>query len=354
MIFCNSFSCPSVFCGGLERLFTRFCGSTVAESSFAPWVARVWVCGILEGGTTGCGCWLACEDECGGARSRDLDFSSLLERFLWSDGDEGFTAVKSSSDTSSGSGVTIGWICGTFGTCSWGCTRSRDMDRSRRLSSCGGWPSSPSLIGIWKSRGSGSGDRGCNRSRDVFPVLTLSVSPAGDGAGGHPSGSPGGPGGPGRPGGGGGPQGPKETSGSSKKVNFGGDGWLVSSPPFLGGTSWGWRPESSFSEHNRCPLTRLKCGAVKVELGYMTNPHSNWFCTGLPDEYPRSTFAAGRKDVKLATEGALKQHTALEMHIRRHMRWKILCNCRCFPGKDQLFPCARWLAFVNGVLNICS
>ena len=45
---------------------------------------------------------------------------------------------------------------------------------------------------------------------------TLSLSPASDGAGGHPGGGPGGPGGSI------GPQGPKGTSGSSK--NFGGDG----------------------------------------------------------------------------------------------------------------------------------
>ena len=40
-------------------------------------------------------------------------------------------------------------------------------------------------------------DAGCNRSRDVFPVSTLSVPHAGDGAGGQPGGKPGGPGGPG-------------------------------------------------------------------------------------------------------------------------------------------------------------
>ena len=55
-------------------------------------------------------------NECGGPRSRDPDHSSLLERPLCSadgsgpaDGDEGFLAVKSSSDTSSsGFGVTFG------------------------------------------------------------------------------------------------------------------------------------------------------------------------------------------------------------------------------------------------------
>ena len=47
-----------------------------------------------------CGCWLACDDECGGTRSRDLDLSFLLERPLCSadgrgpaDGDAGFTSV---------------------------------------------------------------------------------------------------------------------------------------------------------------------------------------------------------------------------------------------------------------------
>ena len=62
-----------------------------------------------ERSATSCGCWLACEDECGGIRSLDLDLSALLERPLCSadgggpaEGDEGFTAVKS-FDASSGS-----------------------------------------------------------------------------------------------------------------------------------------------------------------------------------------------------------------------------------------------------------
>ena len=40
-------------------------------------------------------------------------------------------------------------------------------------------------------------DAGVNRSREVFPVSTLFVPPAGDGAGGHPGGNPDEPGGPG-------------------------------------------------------------------------------------------------------------------------------------------------------------
>ena len=61
-------------------------------------------------GTTGCGCWLACDGTCGGARSRDLDLCSLLVRPLCSadgggpaDGGEGFTTAESSSDTVSNS-----------------------------------------------------------------------------------------------------------------------------------------------------------------------------------------------------------------------------------------------------------
>ena len=38
---------------------------------------------------------------------------------------------------------------------------------------------------------------------------------------------------------------------------------------------------------------------------------------GFPDEHPSSGFTAGRKDVKISTESALKQHTALEVHIRQ-------------------------------------
>ena len=36
------------------------------------------------------------------------------------------------------------------------------------------------------------------------------------------------------------------------------------------------------------------------------------------------------------------------------MRWKILCNLRWIPVKDQLLHWAQRLAFVNGVLNISS
>ena len=198
---------PSCSCGDLERSLTRFFGSTVAQSSSASF-----------------------EDECGGVRSRDLDLSSLLERPLCSAdgggpvaGDEGFMSEKSSSDTSTASGVTIGWVCGSCSTCAWGYTRSRDLDRHRCLSSCGEWSSSPSFIGVWISWGSGGEGRRGNRSRDVLSGPTHSLSPACDGAGGHPGGRPGWPGGPGGPGRSGGPLGPKGTSGSSK--NFGGDGY---------------------------------------------------------------------------------------------------------------------------------
>ena len=114
---------------------------------------------------TGCCCWLACEDERGKTRSRDLDLSALLVRFLCSaddsgpaDGDKESSIVKSSSDISSSDpGVTIGWICGSCGTGTWGYTRSRDLDRCICLSPCGGGSSSsaPSLIGIWVSWGWG-------------------------------------------------------------------------------------------------------------------------------------------------------------------------------------------------------
>ena len=38
----------------------------------------------------------------------------------------------------------------------------------------------------------------------------------------------------------------------------------------------------------------------------------------------------------------------------RHMPGKIPCKCRWIPVKDQWFPSAQWLAFVEGVLDICS
>ena len=36
-----------------------------------------------------------------------------------------------------------------------------------------------------------------------------------------------------------------------------------------------------------------------------------------PEDYPSSGFTAGSKDVKIASEGALENHTALEVHIRQ-------------------------------------
>ena len=65
--------------------------------------------------------------------------------------------------------------------------------------------------------------------------------------------------------------------------------------------SWSWRPESSFQNtttvHARGPHAVLK--------------KSNWATgqlldRGLPEEHPGSRFTAGRKDVKIATAGALK------------------------------------------------
>ena len=41
------------------------------------------------------------------------------------------------------------------------------------------------------------------------------------------------------------------------------------------------------SEQNHCPLTRVKCGAEKVELGYKTNPHANWSWNGVSSGAPR-------------------------------------------------------------------
>ena len=224
-------------------------------------------------------------------------------------------------------------------------TRSRDLDRHRCLSSCGGWSSSSSFIGIGISWGLGDEGRSGNRSHAMhFLGPTLSRSPACDGAGGHPGGRPGWPGGPGGLGVSGGPLDPKRHLRIIKEF---------------------WRRRivgliSSFVL-NPCPPSRTKCGAEKVEPGYRTTPPANWCWTGFPEEHPSSGFTAGRKDIKIASNGALENHTALEVHIRQkmtskdcHMRRKILRNCRWIPMKDQLFPWAQRLPFVNGVLNICS
>ena len=37
---------------------------------------------------------------------------------------------------------------------------------------------------------------------------------------------------------------------------------------------------------------------------------------GFPEEHPSTGFTPGRKDVKIASESALENHTALKLHIR--------------------------------------
>ena len=97
----------------------------------------------------------------------------------------------------------------------------------------------------------------------------------------------------------------------------------------------------------------------KFELGYRTSPHANWSWTGFPEEHPNRGFTAS-SDVKVAFKGTLENHTALEVLFGKmtsndfHMLWTILCNCRWIPVKDQSFPWAQWLAFVNSVHDICS
>ena len=125
---------------------------------------------------------------------------------------------------------------------------------------------------------------------------------------------------------------------------------------------WGWRTGliSSFvlrcnklrlasrillPEHSQCPRARIKCGGEEVELGYRTNPHANWSLTGFSEEHPSNRITAGRRDVKISTEEALKQHTALEMHIRQQMtskdclmRGNCSCKCRLLSVKNLLLP----------------
>ena len=73
-----------------------------------------------------------------------------------------------------------------------------------------------------------------------------------------------------------------------------------------------------------------------------------------PEEHPCSGFTAGRKDVKLATHGALKQHYSTGNALSAEndveglpFAGKIPCRCRWIPVKDQLLPWARKIAIVN-------
>ena len=105
---------------------------------------------------------------------------------------------------------------------------------------------------------------------------------------------------------------------SSKKVQFGGDGQLVSSSPsFSGVISWGLRPESSFQ--NTTSVHTLGSTAVLKKLNWATLQTLTPFGLerGFPEEHPSSGFTAGRKDVKIANKGAVENHAALEVHIRQ-------------------------------------
>ena len=181
-----------------------------------------------------------------------------------------------------------------------------------------------------------------------------------DGAGGHPGGGPGGPGGTLGPGG------SRRSTWSKRNIRIIKEFWRrriigIISSFILRCNQLQLTSHIFFPEHNNCPRARIKCGAEKVELGYRTNPHANWSWTGFPEDPPGSGFTAGRKDVRIATEVALENRTALEVHIRQ--KWsrrtaicgeKFLCKYRLIPVQDQLFPWVQWFAFVNGVPNICS
>ena len=95
------FSFPSMFVDPLSpciflnlqwlwMITHRFCGpTTVAEFFIFHSEMPDSAVFLEEEVETGCCCWLACEDERGKTRSRDLDLSALLVRFLCSADDSG-------------------------------------------------------------------------------------------------------------------------------------------------------------------------------------------------------------------------------------------------------------------------
>ena len=111
--------------------------------------------------------------------------------------------------------------------------------------------------------------------------------------------------------------------------------------------------QTFFPKYNQCPGVRLKCGTEEVGHAYKTNPHA-W--TGFPD-YQSSGFTAGSNYVKVASESTLKNHAALQLHVRQnmtswYMRGKSSAISQWIPVKDQLFPWAQRLALVKSVLNL--
>ena len=215
-------------------------------------------------------------------------------------------SCKASPHTSSGSGATTSWICGTCGTC------ARNLDWSCCLTSCGGWSSSPWLIGIGISWGSGDDGRIGNRSRDVFPVPTLSLY--------H--------------------QQVEEleailmeveadlavqarrcrrSTRSKRNIRIVKKGkvwrrWIVSLI-----SSFILRCNQLGLTCRRQPLSthvdQMRCR--KNELGYRTNPHANWSWTGFPEEYPSNRFTAGRKESKFPPK----------------VPWSNIQNQKCMFGK---------------------
>ena len=84
----------------------------------------------------------------------------------------------------------------------------------------------------------------------------------------------------------------------------------------------GWRrwPIGLISSVLRCNQLMMTSGIFFPEhngSNVVLKKFASWSWTGFPKEHPSSGFSAGRKDVEIASEGALENHTELEMHIRQ-------------------------------------
>ena len=171
-------------------------------------------------------------------------------------------------------------------------------------------------IGIGLSRGSGDCERGRDRSRDTFSALALSLPPAGGGAGGNPGGGQGESCGPGGPGG--------VVRRIKRNIRTIKEGklwrrWRVGLISFvLRCNSWELTSfQNTTIVHARGPKAVLK--KLNWAAGQTLTP------IGLERIFQRCTQELDSPlaaKITIATEGALKQHSALEVHIRQKMTSK--------------------------------
>ena len=94
-------------------------------------------------------------------------------------------------------------------------------------------------------------------------------------------------------------------------------------------------------------------------IGLQDKPSRQLVLNGSSSGTPKQWNHCWQQRCQNYHRGALKQHTALEVHIwRRFLKRRRTAICEdtslAIPVEDQLWPWAQRLAFVNCVLDVCS